>query len=163
HDADAFGTFYARHAPGVRAGFVRELRNPELAADLTAETFAEALRAVHRFRGVHAASGRAWISAIAANVLSHYLRSDRVRTSARIALVAGAGTATVAGAAVAAEQLLGGPAPPAVKRDIADVDAGLPADLRLNPDVEHAQAVASTGSSTVYYAALSGGGYCAEL
>ena len=83
HDAEAFGEFYARHARRIYAGLVRETGNADLAADLTAEAFAEALRAVHRFRGVHAASGAAWISAIALNVLRHYQRSDRARTSAR--------------------------------------------------------------------------------
>ena len=82
-DAEAFGTFYERHAPRVHGWLARETGSRELAADLTAETFAEALRAVHRFRGVHAASGAAWISAIAANVLRHYQRSDRAGTSAR--------------------------------------------------------------------------------
>jgi RNA polymerase sigma-70 factor (ECF subfamily) len=83
HDTDAFGEFYERHARRVHAGFLRDTTDRELAADLTAETFAEALRAVHRFRGVHSASGAAWISAIAQNVWRHYLRNDRVRTTAR--------------------------------------------------------------------------------
>jgi len=39
----------------------------------------------------------------------------------------------------------------------------MPADLRLNPDVENARAVAATGDSVVYFARLAGGGYCAEL
>ena len=83
HDPEAFGAFYGRHAARIHAGFLRDTGNADLAADLTAESFAEALRSVHRFRGVHAASGAAWISAIALNVLRHYQRSDRVRTRAR--------------------------------------------------------------------------------
>lgn len=79
HHAEAFGEFYERHARRIYAGLVRDTGD----ADLTAETFAEALRSVHRFRGVHPASGAAWISAIALNVLRHYQRSDRARTSAR--------------------------------------------------------------------------------
>ena len=90
-------------------------------------------------------------------------RRVRRRRTVRAGIVAGGGVALLGGAAVAAERLLGGPAPPAVKRDLAAVDSGLPADLRLNPDVVHAHSVASTGASTVYYAALSDGGYCAEL
>ena len=69
HDAEAFGEFYERHARRIYARLVRDTGDADLAADLTAETFAEALRAVHGFRGVHAASGAAWISAIALNVL----------------------------------------------------------------------------------------------
>ena len=41
--------------------------------------------------------------------------------------------------------VLGDPAPPDVERDLRDVDTGLPADLRLNPDVEHAHSVAAAG------------------
>lgn len=69
----------------------------------------------------------------------------------------------VAGGAFGAATLLGWPAPEHVKRELAAVDRGLPEDLRLNPDVEHASAVASTGSSTLYAAALKDGGRCTEL
>jgi len=47
--------------------------------------------------------------------------------------------------------------------DLAAVDDGMPADLRLDPDVEHAHSVAASGGATVYFASLAGGGYCAEL
>ena len=67
------------------------------------------------------------------------------------------------GAGVGAAALLGWPAPLHVKRDLAAVDQGLPADLRLNPDVEHARAVASTGTSTLYAASLRDGGSCTEI
>jgi hypothetical protein len=43
------------------------------------------------------------------------------------------------------------------------VDAGLPADLRLIPDVATARSVATTGASTLYYASLKDGGYCTEI
>jgi hypothetical protein len=66
-------------------------------------------------------------------------------------------------AAAAGRELLGSPAPPAVKRDLGEVDRGMPRDLRLNPDVAHARAVAASNGSVVYFAALQGGGYCAEL
>jgi hypothetical protein len=68
-----------------------------------------------------------------------------------------------AGAAAAGVLLFGGPAPKEVKRDLRGVDAGYPADLRLNPDVEQARSVASTGSSTLYYASLKDGGFCTEI
>jgi hypothetical protein len=89
-------------------------------------------------------------------------RRARLARAGRLTLLAGAGAGLLTGGAFASG-LLGGDAPPAVERDLAAVDAGLPADLRLNPDVVNAHAVASTGASTVYYAALAGGGYCAEL
>ena len=59
--------------------------------------------------------------------------------------------------------LLGWPAPAHVQQEIAAVDTGMPADLRLNPDVAHARAVASIGTTTLYAADLRGGGSCSEL
>jgi hypothetical protein len=50
-----------------------------------------------------------------------------------------------------------------VRAEIAAVGRGLPADLRLNPDVEHARAVASTPGATLYAASLRDGGSCTEL
>jgi len=81
----------------------------------------------------------------------------------RVAAYACATALVVAGAAFATATLLGWPTPEHVKQEIAAVDRGLPEDLRLNPDVEHASAVASTGSSTLYAAALRDGGRCTEL
>jgi hypothetical protein len=88
-------------------------------------------------------------------------RRRAARRSVRIGFVAG--LLVVGGGAAAAAAFLGQPAPPAVKHDIRAVDAGLPADLALNPDAQHAHAVASTGSSTLYAATLKDGGYCMEL
>jgi len=84
-------------------------------------------------------------------------RTARIAAAAAAALVLG-GTAAVAGF-----DILGSPAPPVVRHDLESVDRGMPRDLRLNPDVESARAVAATGDSVVYYAQLAGGGYCAEL
>jgi len=79
-------------------------------------------------------------------------------------LVAIVAVVLVVGAAAAgAVAILGRPAPPSVKRDIAQLDAGLPADIRLNPDVESARSVATTGRSTLYYAELRDGGFCTEI
>ena len=85
------------------------------------------------------------------------------RRAARVAAAAAATLALGGTAAVAGFDVLGSPAPPAVQRDLLDVDRGMPRDLRLNPDVEDARAVAATDDSVVYYARLAGGGYCAEL
>jgi hypothetical protein len=85
------------------------------------------------------------------------------RRAVRIAAVTGATLALAGSAAVAGFDILGSPAPPAVRQDLLDVDRGMPADLRLNPDVENARAVAATDDSVVYFARLAGGGYCAEL
>jgi hypothetical protein len=80
------------------------------------------------------------------------------------ALAAVAAVVVVLGAAAgAASVLLGRPAPPRVKEDLRGVDAGFPADLRYNPDVENARSVAATADSTLYYAELKDGGHCAEI
>lgn len=65
--------------------------------------------------------------------------------------------------AAAATGVLGRLAPDRVRDHLAALDKGLPADLRLNPDVEHARAVAYTPSGVLYAADLSGGGYCIEV
>jgi len=81
----------------------------------------------------------------------------------RVAALAGAILLVIGAAAGTAAILLGEPAPPAVRKDMAGVDAGFPADLRLNPDVANARSVATTGTSTLYFAELKDGGYCTEL
>ena len=64
-DPDAFAAFYRLHVRGVIAYFRRRVRDAELAADLTAETFAAALdgappsrpSAARRRRGCTASRG----------------------------------------------------------------------------------------------------------
>jgi hypothetical protein len=76
------------------------------------------------------------------------------------------GAVVVTGAlatAAAASGVLGGPAPDPIRAHLAALDAGMPQDLRLNPDVEHAMAVASTESGVLYAADLKNGGYCIEI
>jgi RNA polymerase sigma factor (sigma-70 family) len=81
-DASAFGLFYARHERIVFAYFHRRTRDVELAADLSAETFAAALYASRRFRpGPEPAI--AWLFGIARNVLSRSLERQRVEQRAR--------------------------------------------------------------------------------
>jgi hypothetical protein len=81
----------------------------------------------------------------------------------RVVVVMSTALIALGGAAFAAVQLFGSPAPPQVKQDIRAVDAGLPADLRLNPKVESARSVAGIKGATLYYASLKDGGYCTEL
>ena len=49
-ETDAFALFYDRHARTVLGYFARRTRDPQAAADLTAETFASAIAAQHRYR-----------------------------------------------------------------------------------------------------------------
>jgi hypothetical protein len=69
---------------------------------------------------------------------------------------------TLAGAAAAAS-LLGQPAPEVVKERLGELDQGMPADLRLNPEIAHARSVATDGASTLYLAELRDGGYCLAI
>jgi DNA-directed RNA polymerase specialized sigma24 family protein len=69
----SFAVFYRRHVEELIAFFMRRTRNAELAADLTAETFAAALVARARFdpgRG----SASAWLFGIALNKLARVER-----------------------------------------------------------------------------------------
>ena len=78
----AFGTFYERHERLVLGYFVRRVRDPELAADLAAETFAAALIGARKFRA-GGAPASAWLIGIARNTLSQSLRRARVEDRAR--------------------------------------------------------------------------------
>jgi RNA polymerase sigma factor (sigma-70 family) len=81
-DHDAFGTFYARHEDAVLGFFLRRTRRAELAADLTAETFAAALRG-RRTHDPERGEPRAWLFGIARHVLASSLRRGRVEDGVR--------------------------------------------------------------------------------
>ncbi|HEX8104957.1 MAG TPA: sigma-70 family RNA polymerase sigma factor [Solirubrobacteraceae bacterium] len=81
-EPDAFAAFYRRHARPLAGFFVRRTGDPELAADLTAETFAAALEGSGRFdprRG----SAAGWLYGIARHQLSGAQRRGRVEDRAR--------------------------------------------------------------------------------
>ena len=82
-DPDAFCEFYDRHAHRLHAWLVAETSNVQVATDLTAETFAQALRSLRRFRGERPASGRAWLYAIASHLLRRYRETAQLETCAR--------------------------------------------------------------------------------
>jgi RNA polymerase sigma factor (sigma-70 family) len=81
-ERDAFTRFYERYERPVLGYFLRRTRDPELAADLTAEVFAAALVAAERYqpRGDSAAG---WLFTIAANTLKMSARRGRVEEAAR--------------------------------------------------------------------------------
>jgi RNA polymerase sigma factor (sigma-70 family) len=80
--AAAFGVFYRRHANEVQGYFRRRVGDVEIAFDLTAETFAAALRGVPRYEP-RPEPARAWLFGIARNVLSESVRRGRVQDRAR--------------------------------------------------------------------------------
>src|ERR1700742_2636566 len=81
-DPDAFAIFYRRHLPAVVAYFKAHVRDRELAADLSAETFAAALLGARRYKP-DAAPATAWLFAIARHKLLDSLRRGKVEDSAR--------------------------------------------------------------------------------
>ena len=84
-DTEAFGLFYDRHARTVLGYFARRTRDPQAAADLTAETFASAIAAQHRYRPT-GAPALAWLFKIAARRLADYERRGAVERRMRRAL-----------------------------------------------------------------------------
>jgi RNA polymerase sigma factor (sigma-70 family) len=78
----SFAVFYRRHVEDLVAFFMRRTRNAELAADLTAETFAAAIVARRRFRPGVAPAG-AWLLTIAHRKLVDYQRRGFAEERAR--------------------------------------------------------------------------------
>jgi RNA polymerase sigma-70 factor (ECF subfamily) len=81
-DGDAFAGFYRRHLAAVTGYLLRRTRDPETAADLTAEVFATALLAAPRYRP-GGGPALAWLYGIAANKLHESRRRGRVEDEAR--------------------------------------------------------------------------------
>jgi len=81
-DAASFETFYRRHVTNVLACFSRRTRDPELAADLTAETFAAALAGRRRYRP-EAGAASAWLFGIAMKKLADAQRRGYAEQRAR--------------------------------------------------------------------------------
>lgn len=75
-DPDAWGQIYRRFAGPVYGFFVHQVRDREVAEDLTAGVFVEAIQAATRFSGSLAAL-RSWIFRIARNDLIDYWRHAR--------------------------------------------------------------------------------------
>jgi RNA polymerase sigma-70 factor (ECF subfamily) len=81
-DDEAFSTFYRRHERGLAAFFRRSTGSAELAADLTAETFAVVVVRLDRFDTAKGTAA-AWLYGIARNVLARSLERGRVEDRAR--------------------------------------------------------------------------------
>lgn len=81
-ERDAFSLLYVRYEPIVAGFLVRRTRDPELAADLTAETFAAAILGAGRYRD-EGQSAVGWLLGIARNLLGHALQRGQIETRAR--------------------------------------------------------------------------------
>lgn len=82
-DPEAFRDFYERHARRIYEWFKHRTPSTEVAHDLTAETFAQALSSLRRFRGSQPGAAGAWLQAIAMNMLRIYYRQTRVESRMR--------------------------------------------------------------------------------
>jgi RNA polymerase sigma-70 factor (ECF subfamily) len=83
----AFAEFYRRHAIAVHDWFARTAtQDASTLDDLTAETFAQALVSLGRFRARGDGSASAWLFAIANNQRRQFHRRRRISETARRAL-----------------------------------------------------------------------------
>ena len=80
--SECFVAFYREHARSILGYFARRTFDPDSAADLTAETFAEAFAMRSRFKDRGEGPGP-WLYGIAHNKLTRYYRTQRVESSAR--------------------------------------------------------------------------------
>jgi RNA polymerase sigma factor (sigma-70 family) len=81
-EPETFGEVFERHAEELLGYFARRTLDPEAAADLVAETFAEAFASRRRFRD-QGLGGTGWLYGIARHQLSRYFRSGSVDSRAR--------------------------------------------------------------------------------
>src|SRR5690349_7795759 len=81
-DPAGFEEFYVRHVDMLLGFFARRTRDADMAADLTAETFAAALSARRRYRPEQGAA-IAWLFGIAMNKLADAQRRGYAERRAR--------------------------------------------------------------------------------
>jgi RNA polymerase sigma factor (sigma-70 family) len=124
-DPHAFKEFYDRYALMIGFWLRRRASSDDVAAELTAETFAQAWLSLRRFKGEDDDSGAPWLFGIARNVLGTYLRKRTVETAGRLKL-----GMSVAPGVDEFEQVDERLAAEAVAPDVRDAFAMLPAEQR---------------------------------
>jgi len=82
HDVASFALFYRRHVDAMLGFFSRRTRDAELAADLTAETFAVALAGRAKYKP-ELGSAASWLFAIGMNKLVDAQRRGRAERRAQ--------------------------------------------------------------------------------
>jgi len=83
YELAALDELYHALAPGLLRWLRARVADPEVATDLLAETFAQVVCNVERYRGEGDESAVAWVWGIARNLLRRYYRRQRVETAAR--------------------------------------------------------------------------------
>jgi RNA polymerase sigma-70 factor (ECF subfamily) len=81
-DADAFSELYRREGESVLIFLTRRTWDGETALELTAETFAVALRSWRKLSGLGPEQQRAWLFTVARRLLGRYLRRAKVERNA---------------------------------------------------------------------------------
>jgi RNA polymerase sigma-70 factor (ECF subfamily) len=81
-DPEALGELYRRHAQRLHS-WLRSQVSPQIACELTAETFAQAALSLKRFVDPGGGSASPWLFGIAKNLLRRYYQQQRVDASAR--------------------------------------------------------------------------------
>jgi RNA polymerase sigma factor (sigma-70 family) len=81
-DPPAFVEIYRRHSEDLLRFFARRTLDPEAAAELTAETFAEAYASRRNYRDT-GADGVAWLYGIARHQLGRFFRHGTIDAAAR--------------------------------------------------------------------------------
>lgn len=81
-EPEVFGAVFERHAEELLGYFARRTLDPEAAADLVAETFAQAFASRRRFRD-RGLGGTGWLYGIARHQLSRFFRTGAVDARAR--------------------------------------------------------------------------------
>jgi RNA polymerase sigma factor (sigma-70 family) len=81
-DADAFSELYRREGESVLIFLTRRTWDGETALELTAETFAVALRSWRKLRSLEPEQQRAWLFTVARRQLGRYLQRARVERKA---------------------------------------------------------------------------------
>ena len=82
-EAELFAAFYDHHAGRLLAFFSRRTFDAQVAADLTAETMAEALASRSRFADRGPGSAAAWLYTIGRRQLGHFVARRKVEGQAR--------------------------------------------------------------------------------
>ncbi len=80
-DIDAFEPLYHKYNVPIYRWMYRETRDPETAADFTAQTFVQAIQHLESYKPERATSFRSWLFTIARNLLRDSWRRYRPRGS----------------------------------------------------------------------------------
>jgi RNA polymerase sigma-70 factor (ECF subfamily) len=80
--SESLEELWRAHAPGLAVYIARKTLDAGVAADLTAETFAQAYTKRHQFRGGSRDAAVGWLYGIARHQVSHFVRRHRAEARA---------------------------------------------------------------------------------